>query len=173
MYNFHQHYVNGSWVDPIGSKVCDVINPATEAAAGSIILGNEADVDRAVAAARAAFDSFSTTTVAERTELMASIVAEYQKRVEDVAHAISTEMGAPMAALARPAQAMTGLGHFGKMLEIMSEFPFEEKLGTGHIVREAHRRVCHDHPLELARQSNYLQNRPCVGRRLHHGIKTQ
>ena len=133
--NASRFYINGEWVAPLGGGSVDVINPATEQPINSIAMGTAADVDRAVAAAKVAFDSFSQTSKAERCELLESVIATYQKRLPDIAAAISDEMGAPMA-LANAAQAPSGLGHFMTTLQVLKDFEFEEDLGTARIVRE-------------------------------------
>ena len=104
MREYLKFYINGAWVDPATPKTLAVINPATEQAAGHISMGSAADVDKAVRAARAAFASYSQTTVAERVALLERVIAEYQKRYADMAAAITEEMGAPVL-LAQKAQA--------------------------------------------------------------------
>ena len=94
-YDNRQFYIDGAWVDPVEAKEFKVINPATETAAGVISMGGPKDVDRAVAAARRAFDSYSRTTPAERLALMERILAAYKAHYDEIAQAISTEMGAP------------------------------------------------------------------------------
>src|SRR5687768_8548637 len=88
-------YIDGEWVDPIEPDILDVINPATEEVCGRISLGTAQDIDRAVRAARRAFDSFSRTSREERLALLQRIVAAYQARMDEVAQAITAEMGAP------------------------------------------------------------------------------
>src|SRR5690606_25601930 len=111
MRDYLKFYINGEWVDPAGdAKTLDVLNPATDAVAGRISMGSAADVDRAAKAAKAAFRSFSRTSRAERLELLQAVLAEYQKRIGDVAEAITEEMGAP-AWLSKSAQAAIGAGH--------------------------------------------------------------
>ena len=94
-YEYRKFYIDGQWVDPAQPKDFKVINPATEEPAGVISMGSAADVDRAVAAARRAFDSFSQTTREERRGLLETILKVYKKRYADVANAIRDEMGAP------------------------------------------------------------------------------
>lgn len=131
-----QFYIDGKWVDPVNSKASmDVINPATEDSIGKIALGNEADVDRAVVAARRAFQSYGKTTTEERIALLESIIQVYQKYLPEIAKTISAEMGAPMA-LANAAQAPSGLGHFMTVLAILKNYEFEEDIGGTHIVKE-------------------------------------
>src|ERR1700692_3161319 len=93
-YDNRQFYIDGAWVDPVVPKEFKVINPATEAVAGVISMGGAQDVDRAVAAARRAFDSYSRTAPAERLALMERILAAYKAHYDDIAEATSTEMGA-------------------------------------------------------------------------------
>jgi len=95
MRNHHQFYINGQWVAPAGDSRLDVINPATEAVAGSIAMGAAADVERAVAAARAAFPAFSQSTREERLDLLARIGAAYKARFKDMAEAICEERVRP------------------------------------------------------------------------------
>jgi aldehyde dehydrogenase (NAD+) len=129
-------YIDGAWVAPAGERTLDVINPATEEVAGTISLGTKADVDRAVAAARRAFETYSQTTREERVALLRKIAEVYERRMEDMAQAISAEMGAPLARLARTAQAPSGLGHFKVAAKLLAAFDLEKKQGTTTIVRE-------------------------------------
>ncbi len=128
-------YINGEWVDPVAPATLDVINPTTEEPFARISMGGEADVNKAVAAAKEAFESFSKTTVAERIELFAAILGEYDKRKGDIAQVISTEMGAPIW-LSNAAQAAMGMAHFGTTLEILKNFQWEEKKGNYLLRRE-------------------------------------
>ncbi|MGE5721877.1 MAG: aldehyde dehydrogenase family protein [Sphingomonadales bacterium] len=127
MKSYLQHY--------IGGKRHQVINPATEEPTSEVILGTAEDVDRAVKAARAAFETFSQTTKQERVELLQRIMAEYQKRVPDIAKAISEEMGAPIS-IASTAQSGSGLGHLGATIETLKNFEFEEASGKNKVVLE-------------------------------------
>ena len=136
MSNRQKFYINGEWVEPSTSATLEVINPATEQPIDSIALGGAADVDKAVAAAKAAFETFSQTSREERVTLLEQIIAAYSARMGDVAAVISQEMGAPLP-LANAAQAPAGLGHFMTTLEVLKTFEFEEDIGTSHVVREA------------------------------------
>ncbi|SNQ49758.1 3-succinoylsemialdehyde-pyridine dehydrogenase [Frankia canadensis] len=123
-----QHlFIDGQWVDPGGTTLLEVVNPATEDAVTSIGLGTAADVDAAVAAARRAFESFSQTSVGERIALLESIIARYEQRIEEIAAAVTLEMGAPIS-VARARQAPAGLGHFKATLAALKDFAFEETL---------------------------------------------
>ncbi|MFT4677561.1 MAG: aldehyde dehydrogenase (NAD+), partial [Candidatus Azotimanducaceae bacterium] len=128
-------YINGEWVDPVTPATLDVINPTTEEPFARISMGSAADVDKAVAAASAAFESYSETTVAERLELFGAILAEYTKRYDDIAQVISTEMGAPIW-LSKAAQAATGQAHFATTMQILKNFQWEEQKGKYFLSRE-------------------------------------
>ena len=134
-YEYRQFYIDGQWVDPIQGTEFQVINPATEATAGVISMGGVKDVERAVAAARRAFDSYSQSTPQDRLELLKKVLANYKKRYADVAAAISEEMGAPMS-LAKGGQAGVGVGHLMAMIEVLQRFKFEERQGPARLVHE-------------------------------------
>jgi aldehyde dehydrogenase (NAD+) len=134
-YEYRKFYIDGQWVDPAAPNDFKVINPATEQPAGVISMGTAADVDRAVAAARRAFDSFSQTTRAERRTLLQNILDIYKKRYADVANAIRDEMGAP-ARLAHGSQAGIGVGHISAMLDVLETFEFEWRRGSTRLVLE-------------------------------------
>ncbi|HVO02158.1 MAG TPA: aldehyde dehydrogenase family protein [Candidatus Cybelea sp.] len=128
-------YINGAWVEPVKPATIDVVNPATEEVFTQISAGAAADVDKAVAAARAAFPAFSQTSKAERIAILKRILEEYEKRVEDLAQAVSAEMGAPIT-LARNSQAATGRAHLQTTIKALENFEFEEQRGSTRIVRE-------------------------------------
>ncbi len=133
--NARKFYIDGAWVDPASDRSLDVINPATEEVVTSISLGSSVDVDKAVAAARRAFETYSQTSREERMALLGRIIEAYQANIDKMADVISAEMGAP-AWLAKRAQAPTGLGHFGTTLEILKTYTFEQDLGTTRIRKE-------------------------------------
>jgi len=135
MREYTQFYINGEWVDPVEPRSCDVINPATEAVCAHISLGSEEDVNRAVAAAKTAFDSFSRTSREERVELLEACVAAYKKHYDEMADAIREEMGAPRK-LAAGAQAACGLGHLQEAARVLKTFDFEEELGPHRVFKE-------------------------------------
>ena len=135
MREYKQFYINGQWVDPVKPNSFDVINPATEEVCAHIALGSEEDVNAAVAAAKAAFASYSRTSVQERIELLESCAEVYQKYYNDMADAIREEMGAPKE-LAAGAQAYTGLGHLQEAAKILKTFKFEEDLGPNRVFKE-------------------------------------
>ncbi len=135
MQDYKQFYINGSWMDAAGEQLLDVINPATEQAVARIALGNATDVDRAVAAARAAFPAFSQTSREQRIELLESIIEVHLRRMADMAEAISTEMGAPIS-LALEAQAPSGVQHLQATLAALRTFEFESTLGSASVFKE-------------------------------------
>ena len=128
-------YINGNWVDPAQVKTHNVINPATEQPYANISMGSAKDVDNAVAAAKAAFPAWSTSSVATRIAILDKIIAGIKARAEELALAISQEMGAPIS-MARTAQVGTGIAHFTAAREILRNFVFEETRGTSRIVKE-------------------------------------
>src|ERR1700731_1316294 len=127
-YEYRKFYIDGQWVDPAAPNDFKVINPATEEPAGVISMGSASDVNRAVAAARGAFDTFSQTTREERRALLGNILEVYKKRYADVANAIRDEMGAP-AKLAHGSQAGIGVGHLTAMIDVLKTFEFETRHG--------------------------------------------
>src|SRR5271155_5519709 len=135
MREYMKFYIDGKWVAPVTPKSMDVINPATEEVCGHISAGSAADVDKAVAAAKKAFATYSQTSREERLDLLHRVLAEYQKRFGDVAHAITEEMGAP-ASLAQRAQAPIGMAHLASGIEILKNYKFEEDRGPTRIVKE-------------------------------------
>lgn len=132
---YDKFYINGEWVAPAETNMLDVINPATEQAYAQIALGNSDDVNRAVAAAKTAFDSFSKTSRDQRIALLERIIEVYKSRAEDMAQAISEEMGAPIS-LARNAQATSGTQHLKAALEVLKTYQFEEQLGNVTVFKE-------------------------------------
>ncbi|MCH1491747.1 MAG: aldehyde dehydrogenase family protein [Luminiphilus sp.] len=135
MREYKQFYINGEWVAPSTPNDFDVFDPATEEVCAVISLGNETDVDRAVAAAKAAFETFSQTSIEERIELLERICDIYKRRLADVAEAIRLEMGAPIK-LASTAQAFAGLGHIAEAAKVLKTYAFTEDLGEHRVVKE-------------------------------------
>ena len=135
MKNTGQFYIDGSWVSPGGADTLDVINPATEESVATIAMGGPADVDAAVAAARAAFATYSLTTVDERLALLDKVRSALRPRLEEFAEAITLEMGAPRG-LARAMQAERGIYHVTTAMEVLSTYEFEYVKDTALIVRE-------------------------------------
>jgi aldehyde dehydrogenase (NAD+) len=133
--NATKFYIDGKWVMPSTTTVLDVINPATEQVITQVAIGGETDANQAVAAAKAAFPSWSTTSREERLSLMQSAATIYQRRFADLTATVSAEMGAP-AKLASQAQVPAGLGHLLTAIEILRNFSFSEERGTTTLLRE-------------------------------------
>jgi aldehyde dehydrogenase (NAD+) len=135
MREYLKFYIDGRWVDPVRPNPFDVENPATEQVCGKISLGSAADVDVAVTAARRAFSGWSQSSREERLDLLQAILAEYQKRADDLAAAVTEEMGAP-AALAAGPQVRLGIAHLATAIDVLKNFQFEEQHGATLVVKE-------------------------------------
>ncbi|MDA9371477.1 aldehyde dehydrogenase family protein [Porticoccaceae bacterium] len=135
MKNADKFYINGEWVVPSSDEMLDVINPATGGVIGKIAMGTTTDVDKAVAAAKEAFKTFSKTSIEERSALLGRIVEVYKNKMSVIAETVSEEMGAPMS-LANAAQAPAGLGHLIFAQKALESFEFSQDKGTSHVVRE-------------------------------------
>jgi aldehyde dehydrogenase (NAD+) len=135
MREYLKFYIDGQWVDPLQPNAFDVENPATEQVSGRISLGTAADVDVAVRAARRAFASWSQTTREQRLDLLQAILAEYEKRSDDLAAAITDEIGAPPSLAAGP-QVFLGIGHLSTAIDALKNFSFEEQKGESLIAKE-------------------------------------
>ncbi len=134
--NHQNFYIDGAWVAPVVAKTLDVINPATERAYTRISIGSAADVNRAVAAAKAAFPAFSRTSREQRLALLRKVLELYNVRHEEIAEAVSDEMGAPLK-FAREAQVSAGQVHLEATIKSLEEMAFSFQRGTTRIVREA------------------------------------
>lgn len=128
-------YINGQWVEPSDKKLMDVINPSDESVCARIAIGNSKDVDIAATAASEAFKSYGLSSINERKEILQSIIQSYKNRYNDIADAISEEMGAPTS-LAMKGQAGSGLGHFKTALSLLNTYQFTEKLTASTVVKE-------------------------------------
>lgn len=128
-------YIGGRWVDPASTQTIEVINPATEQVCGRVAAGSAEDVDRAVAAARTAFGTWSATTVADRLAVLRAVADEYQRRRDDLAAALTEEMGAP-AALAGGFQVDLGAGHLDTAIAALADYRFEQRQGASLVVKE-------------------------------------
>jgi len=133
--NLSKFYVNGAWVPPLGGTTTGVENPATEEIIATLALGSTADADRAVAAARAAFDGFTAWPVADRIALVRRILAGYNARFGDFARAMQLEMGAPTA-WSRDAQAWAGQVHIEATIKAAEEMQWEVMRGNTRIIHE-------------------------------------
>jgi aldehyde dehydrogenase (NAD+) len=135
MKDCRQFYIDGKWVAPTAASDFSVTNPATEEIIATISLGGVADINKAVAAAKRAFPSFSETKLEDRVALLRKIIEVYQSRIEEMAETISREMGAPMS-FTRAAQAPVGLAHLNEVVRILGYFKFEEMHGTTMMRKE-------------------------------------
>ncbi|WP_338641902.1 aldehyde dehydrogenase family protein [Burkholderia pyrrocinia] len=118
-----QSYIGGQWLDPFDARSIDVIDPATARPYAQLRIGGAADVDRAVKAAKQAFDTYSHWSVAERVALLQRVLEIYRRRYEEVAQTISQEMGAPIA-FARAMQAAVGTAHLEQTMRALQSFRF-------------------------------------------------
>ena len=132
---YNNFYINGKWVVPTEKKTLDVINPATEEAFATISLGSATDVDAAAKAARAAFPAWSQSSIETRIQIINKIIAGLKARGDEMATAISNEMGAPMG-MAKTAQLGSGIGHFAAIIGILENYQFEEIRGSTRIIKE-------------------------------------
>lgn len=132
---YRKFLINGEWVLPENRQTMDVVNPATEEAFASISMGTAEDVDKAVQAARKAFDSWSQSSRDERLAILDRILAGIKERSEELAQAVSREMGAPIK-LARSAHVGTALGHFSTARKILADYEFDEMRGSTCVTRE-------------------------------------
>ncbi len=130
-----QFFIDGRWVDPVESRRLAVIDPSTEEAFTEIAIGSAADVNKAVAAAKAAFPAFASTSKAERLALLKAILKAYNDRFDDIADAVSREMGAPLP-FALDAQAWAGRGHMEATIAAFETMELTETRGTTKVVKE-------------------------------------
>lgn len=136
MQNLNKFYIDGAWVKPTSNTEFPVLNPATEQQIGVITLGNEDDVNRAVAAAKAAFETYSRTTKEERLALLEKLLEVTKARMEELAQAMTAEMGAPIS-MSRSPQADSGVEHLQDFIKALKSLDDRETLPNGDtLVRE-------------------------------------
>jgi aldehyde dehydrogenase (NAD+) len=128
-------YIGGEWVAPSGKGAFDVIDASTEEVMGRVPAGDASDVDRAVKAARAAFDGWSRTAPAERAAYLQKIQAGLGARMQEIAETVAREVGMPLS-LSQMIQAGLPTMHFGTYAELASTVAHEEKTGNSIVVRE-------------------------------------
>ncbi len=133
MHRIDRFFIGGEWVTPAGTATMPITSPAEDSTIGQLTLGSAADVDRAVAAASAAFDGFSQTSKTDRLELLHSLLAVTRRRQADMAHAMTAEMGAP-ATMAHDVQAESAIGHLLAFIDALQAQPPQETLPGGDIV---------------------------------------
>ncbi|MBA8880308.1 aldehyde dehydrogenase family protein [Phyllobacterium myrsinacearum] len=129
-------YINGAWVPPLKANDLEVINPATEKPIAVISMGTAADIDRAVAAAKTAFQTYSQTSVEERLALLEKLLAIYKRRYDEMAQTITLELGAPIT-MSTQQQADVGVGHLQGFIDALKNLHMREELPNGDLlVRE-------------------------------------
>ena len=141
MDNLQKFYIGGQWVAPASDATMPVLNPATEAQIGSVAMGDAADVDKAVAAAKSAFESFSQTSKADRLALLHRLKTVTEKRIEDLAQAMRMEMGAPIS-MARDAQADAAVGHLQGFIDALETLEERTTLANGDVLMREPIGVC-------------------------------
>ncbi len=136
MSNQRRFYIDGEWVDPVEPGDLEVINPATEKPVATISLGSAADINLAVDAARRAFESYATTTPADRLDLLQNILTIYKRRYDEMAELISLELGAPIS-MSQRSQAACGTGHLEGFLAAFEKLELRQQLENGDtLIRE-------------------------------------
>lgn len=141
MLDKRKFYINGEWVDPIAPHDLEVINPATEKPIAVISMGTAADIDRAVAAAKTAFQSYSRTSLDERIALLEKLLEIYTRRYDEMARTITLELGAPIT-MSTDQQAHVGVGHLEGFIEALKRIKLREELPNGDIVLREPIGVC-------------------------------
>ncbi len=134
----HKHlrfYVGGKWVEPAGTGTIEVINASTEEVMGRVPAGTTEDVDRAVAAARAAFEGWAATPLQTRVDLCSAIGRKLQERAQEIAVLIAQELGTPIK-LSMMIQAGLPAITFGSMEHLVEQLPWEQRIGNSLVVRE-------------------------------------
>ncbi len=141
MLNKRSFYINGQWVAPLKANDLEVINPATEKPVAVISMGTSADIDRAVAAARVAFVSYSQTSTAERLALLEKLLDIYKRRYDEMVAIITLELGAP-ATMCREQQADVGVGHLQGFIDALKALHMREELPNGDVMLREPVGVC-------------------------------
>ena len=133
MIDARNFYIDGQWVEPVSTNEFPILSPVTEEQIGVTILGNEEDVDKAVGAAVQAFELFSSTKKKDRLRLLEKLLQVTKARFEDLAWAMTTEMGAPIS-MSRDSQADSGIGHLEGFISSLKEQVERETLTNGDIL---------------------------------------
>ncbi|MEX1236360.1 MAG: aldehyde dehydrogenase family protein [Roseovarius sp.] len=141
MITLDKFYIDGGWVAPASDATMPILSPATNQRVGTLSMGNEADVDAAVQAAKRAFETFSMTSKDERLALLRRLAEVTRARMDDLAHAMTTEMGAP-ATMSREVQADAGIGHLEAFIDALEALDEEETLPNGDILSREPIGVC-------------------------------
>ncbi|PTM93371.1 aldehyde dehydrogenase family protein [Mycoplana dimorpha] len=141
MLDKRKFYIDGKWVDPLKANDLEVINPATERPIAWISMGTAADIDRAVAAAKRAFSTYSRTSVDERIALLEKLLSIYKRRYDEMARTITLELGAPIT-MSTEQQADVGVGHLQGFIDALKRLKSREVLPNGDVVRREPIGVC-------------------------------
>jgi aldehyde dehydrogenase (NAD+) len=120
MLDKRKFYINGEWVAPVVANDLEVLNPATEKPIAVISMGSAGDIDRAVAAAKKAFATYSRTSTEERLALLEKLLSIYKRRYEEMAQTITMELGAPIT-MSTEQQADVGVGHLQGFIELADQ----------------------------------------------------
>ena len=128
-------YIGGEWVEPAGAGTIDVVDASTEEVIGRIPEGTPEDVDRAVAAARAAFDGWASSAPADRVDLCTAVSVRLQERGPEIAELIAREMGSPLP-FAVGVQVALPTVTFSSMQHLVEDLPWEQRIGNSLVVRE-------------------------------------
>lgn len=130
-----EFYINGTWVAPFGNERRDIVNPATGQVRGRLAMGNETDLDAAVAAARRAFQAYAATGVQERMRLLERIAEAYEARKAEMVQAVVADLGCPVW-LAEQAQVPLPATHIRVAIDVMKTYPFEVRHGSTLVRRQ-------------------------------------
>jgi aldehyde dehydrogenase (NAD+) len=141
MLDKRKFYIDGDWIAPITPNDLEVLNPATEKPVGVISMGAAADIDCAVAAARKAFFTYSSTSVDDRLALLQKLLAVYMRRYEEMVATITMELGAPVK-MAREQQADVGVGHLQGFIDALARLKSRDRLPNGDVVLREPIGVC-------------------------------
>lgn len=141
MITLDKFYIEGGWVTPISTETMPILTPATNRKVGTVAMGNAADVERAVQAAKLAFETFSLTSKEERLALLHRLAEATRARIDDLARAMTTEMGAPIT-MSRAVQADAGIGHLEAFIAALETLDQEETLANGDILSREPIGVC-------------------------------
>ena len=133
MKHYGKFYINGQWVDSSSSQVQELVDPTTEEAFATVAMGTTQDVDKAVAAARNAFITYSKTTLDERYDLIGRIIDAYEERLDDFSNTIAQEVGIPRSA---QAQVKGPVEHMKVARDLLKTYSFESRIGNTIIRRE-------------------------------------
>ncbi|MDW5312610.1 aldehyde dehydrogenase family protein [Rhizobium sp. PL01] len=141
MFDKRKFYINGEWVAPVVANDLEVLNPATEKPIAVISMGSAGDIDRAVAAAKKAFATYSRTSTEERLALLEKLLSIYKRRYEEMAQTITMELGAPIT-MSTEQQADVGVGHLQGFIDALKRLHMREVLPNGDVMLREPIGVC-------------------------------